>query len=244
MAKGYTLVTGATSGIGEELVRQLVAAGEPVVACGRNESKLSALSHAGGVLSFAYDLRDTAQLEESLTAFLQEQGCLIKGFVHCAGVYPIASLRMLSDAAAHEVMDVNLFSAVAILRALVKKRVNHGALRHVVMVSSTSSMRGTQGMTAYCASKGAVESFVRAAATELAPQVRVNAVRPGAIPTPGGYAMSEGAQAMFDQPEEYGYLLGRGSTADVVSMVRYLLSEQARWITGQCFTVDGGLTAH
>ena len=99
-------------------------------------------------------------------------------------------------------------------------------------------------MTAYCASKAAIEGFVRAAAVELAPHVRINAVRPGAIPTEGGRALSEGAQDMLTHPRDYGYLLGNGSIDDVVSMIRYLLSDQARWITGQCFTVDGGLSAH
>lgn len=198
----------------------------------------------GGVLCFACDLQETAQLGESLTVFLQDHNVLVKGFVHCAGVYPIAPLRLMSDEAAHAVMDVNLFSAMAMLRVLLKKRVNHGALQSVVMISSTSSVRGTQGMTAYCASKAAVDGFVRATAAELAPQVRVNAVRPGGLATPGGLAMSEGAREMLAHPEEHGYLLGQGHVEDVVSLIRYLLSDRARWITGQCFTVDGGLTAH
>lgn len=246
MGKEYILVTGATSGIGAALAQALVRDGVPVVACGRNRERLDAFMKLGGgiTLTYPYDLTETGALEESLTAFLQAHACNIRGFVHCAGVYPIAPLRMMSDADAHDVMDVNLFSAMAVLRTLTKKRVNHGALASVVMVSSTSSVRGTQGMTAYCASKGAVESFVRAAAAELAPHVRVNAVRPGAIPTEGGQGLSEGAKAMLDHPEEHGYLLGQGRADDVVSMIRYLLSERARWITGQCFTVDGGLTAH
>lgn len=202
-------------------------------------------TRGGGItLSYPFDLTDTAHLEGSLTAFLADHACNIRGFVHCAGVYPIAPLRMMSDADAHDVMDVNLFSAMAILRALVKKRVNHGALASVVMVSSINSYRGASGFTAYCASKGAVDAFVRAAATELAPRVRINAVRSGIIQTHGTDEQTKEAQAIFQQPEAHGYLLGNGSTDDVVSMIRYLLSERARWITGQCFTVDGGLTAH
>ncbi|MDY6268664.1 MAG: SDR family oxidoreductase [Selenomonadaceae bacterium] len=246
MGSGYVLVTGATSGIGEALARILLTAGVPVVACGRNRKQLDSIIKFGkGIaIPYLYDLMDTGCLERHFATFLQAHNVEIRGFVHCAGVYPIVPIRMMSDADAHKVMDVNLFSAMALLSAMMKKRVNHGMLESVVMVSSTSSIRGTQGMTAYCASKAAIEGFVRAAAVELAPHVRINAVRPGAIPTEGGRALSEGAQDMLTHPRDYGYLLGNGSIDDVVSMIRYLLSDQARWITGQCFTVDGGLSAH
>lgn len=151
---------------------------------------------------------------------------------------------MMSDDDMHAVMDVNLFSAVTFLRVLTKKHVNHGVLRSVVMVSSINSYRGASGLTAYCASKGAVDGFVRAAAVELAPHVRVNAVRPGTIQTHEDGELTEEARAIFQQPEAHGYLLGNGRPDDIVSMIRYLLSPRARWITGQCFTVDGGWTAH
>ena len=122
MDQEYVLVTGATSGIGAALAEALTRDGIPVVACGRNQDILNRFMKIGGgiTLGYEFDLRETGHLEEHFTNYLRVHSCRIRGFVHCAGVYPIAPLRMMSDDDMHAVMDVNLFSAVTFLRVLTK----------------------------------------------------------------------------------------------------------------------------
>ena len=83
----------------------------------------------------------------------------------------------------------------------------------------------------------------RAMAEELGPRVRVNAIRPGAVPSRMADELTARADLLTKDVAE-GYTLGLGMPEDIASMVAFLLSEEARWITGQCFTVDGGRMAH
>ena len=247
--KEFILVTGATSGLGLSLVEKLVEQGESVLACGRNFEHFPDLSKFGGGITknYTFDLRNVSDLAASLRTYIEEKNIRVKGFVHCAGVSPISPLRMMNASAIQDVFAVNLFSAMEILRVLTRKRINHSALKSVVLISSIASIRGTSGMSAYCASKGALDSMARALAVEFAPKVRINTVRPGALPTDilkkAGVSpiVTEDFQA---HPEAHGSLLGCGELSDVTELVHFLLSENARWITGQCFNVDGGVTAH
>jgi NAD(P)-dependent dehydrogenase (short-subunit alcohol dehydrogenase family) len=129
-----------------------------------------------------------------------------------------------------------------IVRILCKRRINRSALRHVVFISSIYSLRGVRGYTPYTTSKGALDSYMQSLAHELAPDVRVNSVLPGAIPTPI-------AARAFDDPnwvatEEPRYPLGFGNVEDIAQTVAFLLSDGARWITGQKIVVDGGRTVN
>lgn len=95
-------------------------------------------------------------------------------------------------------------------------------------------------MSLYSASKGALDSFARSMACELAPRVRVNTVLPGGIETPGTQNMISDIGMLQDGSNS---LLGEGTTLDIADMVAFLLSKQSRWITGQNFIVDGGRTS-
>ena len=110
----------------------------------------------------------------------------------------------------------------------------------MVVISSIWSQFGARGHSLYCASKAAVDGMMRALAVELAPDVRVNSVLPGAVRTPMG-------EAALTDPEiveglRQNYPLGIGQPGDVAAAVEFLMSEDARWITGQQFVVDGGRT--
>lgn len=137
--------------------------------------------------------------------------------------------------------QVNYFSATAIIRVLLKKTANRGALRAAVFVSSIASRFGVRGYSTYAATKGALDSLSRSLAAELGPSVRVNSILPGGIQT-------RGTQFLYDSGEgaklTEGYLLGPGCTDDIAGMCEYLISDRARWITGQQFVIDGGKTAH
>jgi NAD(P)-dependent dehydrogenase (short-subunit alcohol dehydrogenase family) len=115
-------------------------------------------------------------------------------------------------------------------------------LRNIVFVSSTASKFGAKGFSLYCASKGALDSLMRALAVELAPGIRVNSVLPGGVRT-------EMTESMFNDPQladrlSVNYPLGLGQPSDIALAIEFLLSDKARWITGQQLVVDGGRTVN
>jgi NAD(P)-dependent dehydrogenase (short-subunit alcohol dehydrogenase family) len=152
----------------------------------------------------------------------------------------VLPLRSIGMDHAQQVMNTNVLSAMEITRLLTRKNVNQKNLSRIVFISTTASQFGAKGFTAYCASKAALDGLMRALAVELAPQVRVNSVLPGAVQTPM-------TQAMFDDPElgprlTRDYPLGVGQMSDIVNAVEFLLSDKSRWMTGQQMVVDGGRT--
>ncbi|HEY1132393.1 MAG TPA: SDR family oxidoreductase [Roseateles sp.] len=240
-----TLVTGASSGLGRETAIRLSRLG-PVLLHGRDQPRLeetrALCTHPERHRLWLHDLVDVDTIEASLLQTLAGQGLQVARFVHCAGVLQVGPLRLLDRAAIGRTMNVNFLSAVEITRLLVRKKVNEKALTGVVFVSSTASQFGAKGFGIYCASKSALDGYMRALAVELAPAVRVNAVLPGAVRT----AMTE---HMFNDPDvvermRRDYPLGVGEQADIASAVEFLLSDQARWITGQQLVVDGGRTVN
>lgn len=240
----YVLITGASSGIGRATAVRL-SKSYPLILGGRDEKRLeetrAMCDPLGHYLFWKYDLMDVDGIEDNLLAFIKENNISVSGFVHSAGIANLAPLRMETITQMRAIMDVNFYSAVAILKLLANKKANEEALACVVFVSSISSQRGAKGMSIYSASKGAMDSFARSMACELAPRVRVNTVLPGGIVTPGAQAMVDGVGLLQG---DSGYLLGEGKTQDIAEMIAFLMSDQARWITGQNFIIDGGKISH
>lgn len=237
----YILVTGASSGIGEGVAIALSET-HRVVLSGRNYDKLEVVRQKCIApekhLIWCCNLEtERANLFESLSFFLVKGNITIEAFVHCAGMTKILSLRNFSIQYIDQIFNTNVFSAIEILRVLLKKD-NKGALKNILFISGLWSIRGDIGNSVYAASKGALNSLVYSLAQELAPKVRVNAVSPGAILTPMTASLLENEQ--FCAKIEQEYPLGIGSVADVVNCILFLLDEKARWITGQNYIVDGG----
>jgi NAD(P)-dependent dehydrogenase (short-subunit alcohol dehydrogenase family) len=135
-----------------------------------------------------------------------------------------------------------VLAAMEITRVLMRKNVNHKSLESIVFISSIASQFGAKGFTAYCASKAGLDGLMKALAVELGPEVRVNSVLPGGVRTP----MTD---AMFDDPATAerltrDYPLGIGLPSDISDAVAFLMSAQARWITGHQLVVDGGRSAN
>jgi len=239
----YTLLTGASSGIGAALARRLGSA-RALILSGRDAGKLreaAGLGDDGRHLLWPYDLRDVEGIQPSLTGLLEERQATVDCFVHCAGVVKVMPARLTEPAVVQEVMNVNVLSAIQILRTLLKKA-NHGALANVLFISSTYSIRGVKGQAVYAASKGALDAMMQSLAVELAPAVRVNSVLPGGVKTPMSQRAFEDPQHLEKMKQEY--LLRLGEVDDVVNVVEFMLSDKAGWITGQKIVVDGGQTAH
>ena len=134
----------------------------------------------------------------------------------------------------------NVFAPFILVQALASRRVNGDSLKSVVFISSNISNRGSKAFAAYGASKSGLDGLMRCLAVELAPNVRVNSVLPGAVRTrmtEGIFANAEVVERMKGQ-----YPLGLGNPSNIADAAAFLLSEKASWITGQQLTVDGGAT--
>ncbi|MDR1632721.1 MAG: SDR family oxidoreductase [Dysgonamonadaceae bacterium] len=241
--ESYILVTGASSGFGREIAIRL-SANSPVIIHGRDKERLketlSACNPAGKHLIWEFDLSDVNGVEESLTRFLSENNCVVGGFVHSAGYMKQLPLKVLTVDAFRQSFDVNVISAGMIMKVLMKRKVNQGALKSVVFISSNVSKFGVKAFSAYAASKSAVDGLMHCLAVELAPVVRVNSVLPGGIRT----AMTEQIyqNEEIQKKADATYPLGPGTPSDIAGAVKFLLSDDARWITGQQLVVDGGRT--
>lgn len=240
-----TLVTGASSGIGRAIAARL-AGSRRLLLHGRDNARLeearAVCMRPESHLLWTNDFRNAAQVAPALTELLTGQGIAVDGLVHCAGLVHVLPARSASLEAVLESLNVNYIAAQQIIATLLKKRVNPGRLRSVVVISSIWSQFGARGHSIYCASKAALDGMVRALAVELAPDVRVNSVLPGAVRTP----MAEAALAdpIIAERLRQEYPLGLGQPADIAAAVEFLMSEDARWITGQQFVVDGGRTVN
>ena len=240
-----TLITGASSGIGRHTAVRL-SESRRLILHGRNATRLeetrALCPRPAEHLLWEFDLQAVDRIEADLGQFIQRNHCGVEGFIHCAGTLKTLPLRSVGPAVAQAIMDVNFMSAVEIVRMLVRKKINEANLCGVVFVSSTASTFGARGFNLYCASKGALDAFMRAIAVELAPRVRVNSVLPGAVRTAMTEAMLEDRELRDRMAAEYP--LGIGTPEDVATAVEFLLSDKARWITGQQLVVDGGRTVN
>ena len=161
----------------------------------------------------------------------------VSNAVFAAGIFSVKPLKMVNYSFVKKNFDIAVFSILALTRVLASKRINADNLRSIVMISSVSAILGTKGYTVYGAVKASMLGMMKSLASELAPNVRVNAVLPGGIRTKATNFMYE----MRDAPNPR-YLLGDGDKSDISNMVDFLLSDKSRWITGQEFVVDGSLS--
>lgn len=239
----FTLVTGASSGIGRDIAIKL-SASRSVLIHGRNQNRLNeTLERCSGKNHrlWNFDFENVTELQSSLRELCVQNGILISEFVHCAGIPSVGGARLMSAIQTQKVFNTNTISALEICATLLKKS-NQGALKNILFISSIWGSFGSIGHTAYSASKGALDSAMRSLAVELAPSIRVNSLALGAIETP----MSRDA---LSDPEirahtEKNYPLGIGNSESVASVCEFLLSDLAIWITGQVLVLDGGRTAH
>ena len=241
----YTLITGASSGLGQAIAVSL-SKDRRLILHGRDTARLQEVharcANPESHLVWQHDLREVAGIAESLGTLIAAHGISVESLVHSAGVLKILPVRTADYKAMDETLKVNFISAAEIVSLLVKKRVNQQHLQSIVFISSIASHFGAPGFSMYSASKGALDSYMKAIAVELAPRVRVNSILPGGIVT-------RMTSDLLANPEvatkfESAYPLGLGNPEDIVNAVEFLTSGRARWITGQELVVDGGRTVN
>ena len=239
------LVTGASSGIGRACALALAREGAAVLAAGRRAERLAevvgAIEKAGGRARAATgDVRDATTADVLVKAALDAFG-RIDGVVHGAGVLGNGSVIDLAVEEWDRVMDSNLRSVVLLTRAAAPHLI--ASRGSVAIVSSVASIRPYGNLAAYCVSKAAVDMYTRCAALDFAPHgVRVNAVNPGVVVT----ELHTVTKAVADYPaflerSKTTHPLGRvGKPEEIASLILFLLSDEAGWITGDTVSIDGG----
>lgn len=238
------LVTGAARRVGAEIARQLQAAGARVALHFRSSrSDAEALAadlngmRPGSAAIFQADLLDSASLPGLVSAVVERFGRL-DGLVNNASSFFPTVLGQIDDAAWLDLMGSNLKAPLFLSQAAAPHlKLGGGAIINIVDIHAE---RPLKGYPLYCAAKAGLLGLTRALALELAPEVRVNGVAPGAIewPDDGQFPAAE-RQAIVAHT-----LLGRiGAPSDIARTVRFLLFD-APYITGQIIPVDGGRSAH
>ena len=243
------VVTGAAAGIGREVARQLIAQGATVHGLDRDGAGLERASSEFQAHSFAayrVDLADRPQLDRVLAELLHglEGRCDI--LVNNAGVSRLRPLENTDDAMLDWMFAVNFIAAFRVTRALLPALRASGRAS-VVNVASELALVGQPDYSAYCATKGALLSWSRALALELAEQrIRVNAVCPGPVDTAllqEEFTTHANPLAAW-QAEIAAIPLSRlGSPADIAPAVAFLASDAAAFVTGAAWSIDGGKTA-
>lgn len=237
------IITGGASGIGLACARALAEAGRPValwdINGGAAIERAAEISHRFGVPAsgVAVDLGDAAALPEAL-ATTRAAFATIGGLVHAAGMVDMGSIDGLTADNWDRVMNVNLRAMALLVRAL------HADLRAVpgaaiVGIASINATLGNAINPIYSASKGGMLSMVRALADALGPDgIRINAISPGQILTP---MMQPAVNHLPPGTFERRILLSRlGRPEEVGKVARFLLSDDASYITAAEIVVDGG----
>lgn len=234
------IVTGGSRGIGRAIVDQLVSEGYSVATCGRGDRPAD-LDQS--VLWLSADVSKTDDVQAILEATNVAYGP-VDLLVNNAGVQVEKTVADSSDDDWDLVMNVNCRGVFNMCRAVLPQMTKHGG--NIVNIGSISGMVADPSMALYNASKAWVHGFTRSVAVDHGPKVRCNSIRPGWIMTEmaeDGFALAQDpARAMEDALKRHP--VGRfGEPQDIANMVSWLASEKSAYVSGECFTVDGGMTA-
>ena len=235
------VVTGASSGLGKQITLDIVKAGGYVLALARRIELLKEIQQVSpSQISFAaLDVADFKELRITLDKYGSEKK--IDGSVHAAGINRLTPLKAFNWLEAEKIFKTSVFGGIELIRLLSSVRLSAPNSAHV-LISSVAAIKGEIGFTAYSAAKSAILGAMRSMALELAPKgIRVNAISPGLVETPLTSDMEKsypsGVESIISK-----HPLGLGKPADVAALVLFLLSEQARWISGANIIIDGGYT--
>ncbi|MFC0315284.1 SDR family oxidoreductase [Gordonia phosphorivorans] len=235
------IVTGASRGIGLAIAQRLVDEGARVVITARKEPALQeAVAQLGGPEHAVYvtgAADDTAHQDAAVAAALENFGS-VDYLVNNTGINPVYGPLMEMDVeAARKIMDVNVLSALSWAQKVYAGWMGeHGGA--IVNVGSVAGLRPAPGIAFYGVSKAAILHLTEELAVELGPNIRINAVAPAVVKTRFATALYEGREEKVSQA----YPLKRlGEPEDIGSVVAFLLSGDAGWMTGQTLIVDGGL---
>lgn len=229
------LVTGASSGLGQQIAISCAMRGAHIVATGRDAARLQATFdqlHGQGHVQIPADLTD-AQDRAALAATAPK----IDGLVHCAGKQMLSPIRQLREALMTEMYTIHFLAPVMLTQQLLQAN-KMAAGGSIIFMLSTSAHIGTRGVGPYSAMKSGLLGIIRCLAIESAKhRIRVNGISPSVVPTPMWGDAGQNAQL---EAQRARHPLGLGTPDDVANAAIYLLADASRWVTGTTLVMDGG----
>ncbi|MDB4194687.1 SDR family oxidoreductase [Gammaproteobacteria bacterium] len=242
-----SLITGAGQGIGEGIAKVLAAHGSKVVLVDLNGDAAQKVSDQinsnipDAAISFQANLTDETAIA-AMIEFAHEKfnrlDCICNNAAASKGIGPVEDY-VLQDVQA--TLDLTFTALWKCLQAEIKYLKHHGNPASIVNISSNSALTGYAFNSIYAASKAAVNNLTQSVAKELARKnIRVNAVSPGTINTPGVKRYFEEEPSAKEALEKSSLLRRIGEPEEIGEMVAFLLSERSSFITGQIISVDGG----
>jgi len=242
------LITGASSGIGAGIAARFAREGacvavnyRPASDKDRDAAKTAVESFGTKSIAVEGDVSKRADAEAMVARVVSELG-RIDICINNAGIEIKRDFLETTDDEWHRVIGVNLYGSFVVAQASARAMVKQGGGGRLIFMSSVHEDISFPGYTSYCASKGAIRMMMRNLAMELAPHgITANNIAPGAIATPINKSVLDDPVAYKNAVSEIP--LGRfGSPEDVAGVAVFLASDEAGYVTGSTYYVDGGLT--
>ena len=239
----HILIVGASEGIGLETAKECARRGARLSLVARSEQikdivreLTESQKHAG----FCFDMSDIEKINQFIGELVDMRGAL-DGVVYCVGPQCVRPLKMLKPEIVRQTMEIGFGAYIELVRSVVKKG-NYNQPMSIVSISSIAAQIGNPAKTVYAAMKAATDAAIRCLAVELAPKgIRLNSVKPGMVATKRLEELQNlvGSSRQLKETEARQYL-GISEATDIANTICFLLSEDAKTISGTSMDVSGG----
>lgn len=241
------IITGATSGMGKGIAQRFVKEGASVILSGRDEERgnelMKSLQLEGGRAVFVKGDVSEAKTNENLVRAAINHFGKLDIVVTNAGKLGLGSVTDIDINEWHETINTNLNANFYLSRYAIPEMQKQG--KGVILInSSIAAFKSFPNHAAYCASKAALIALVKEMALDYGPIIRVNAICPGPVDTPliwDSAKAFENAETIVQQTANNTLMKRLGKPEDIASLVLFLASDEASWITGSAYTIDGGI---
>ena len=238
------IVTGASSGLGEATALLLNELGATVIGIGRNIERLEAMKakckYPENMFLEPKDLTEDIEGLPKYVKGLKEKYGKFSGMAYCAGVSGLCPEKVMTYEYAKNVFDTNYFAPLLMTKGITDKRNNIGLGTSLVFLSSIDAQLNSKGQCVYGGSKAALSASMKAISREVTPLgIRVNCLLPSMISTPMTMQVLD-LEANQNDIASGVYPFGWGEPNDVANMIVYLLSDKAKFISGQNYIIDSG----
>ena len=232
------LVTGASRGIGKTIAMMLAKNGVKVIGVATSKESLKSIEDIENILPFCCDISDENSIEE-LYHFAKKNADAIDILVNNAGIHMDNILLRMKTNEWHKVLDINLNGPFYLTKILLKDMIKNKNGR-IINISSISGTDGNKGQSNYSASKGGLLAFTKSLAKEVGRRnITVNSIAPGVIETD---MISDLTDTVKNDYLDRIPLKKFGKPEDIGKMILFLSSDEASYITGQTFYIDGGIS--
>jgi NAD(P)-dependent dehydrogenase (short-subunit alcohol dehydrogenase family) len=229
------LIYGGAGGIGAAMARLLCARGAQVHLAGRSRERLSAAAAETGS---GFTVCDVLQ-DDAFAKVMNECGPDLAGLIYAVGSINLKPLTRLTVTDFEQDFRLNALGAALAAQAALPALKAHGGTASITLFSTVAVHQGFTAHASVAMAKGAVEGLTLSLAAELAPKIRVNCVAPSLTRTPLAKSLT-GNEQMAAAIAQMHALPRLGEPEDVARLAAFLATDDAGWITGQVFNVDGG----